>query len=689
MATAVQVESIWNGLTDNSGQPLAAGKVYTYSAGTTTPVSLYTSSDKTSSATNPLILDGNGKAQVWADGRYKFVVKTAADVTLYTLDNLLYGFDDTTVLLGGISTGSANAQVVSVPATVESYANGQRITFIAGYTNSGATTLQFNSLSAISIVKGPTPSSLQAGDLIAGQLYSCTYYGGSFRLENVPTPADVQRSRAQVIASVAGINTITGTLTPALTGYETGEVFRFKAANSSTSAVTINIDGLGAKAIQYNNAALVAGEIAANVWHEIVYDGTQFQLLNPAMSAASQSLPASVGQVQGESFIWCGTSGGSANAQTLSPSPAITAYAAGQRFSFIAGYTSSSAATLNVSGLGAKNIYYAPTKSALKGNEIIAGAIYSVIYDGTQFLLMNTLATGTFTNDQNANNKINLYKSRGTTAGTNTIVQSGDQLGGVWFWGANGSGYDPAAAVIGSSDGTPGASADMPGRLQFYTTPDGSDVMVERMRINSLGQVLIGRTSASNNNESVAAGSGSGAQVISIDGGASGTGAGGAIAARNGGTTICAMGGYSAAYSGGAYDATPTLYFNNTPKVMGIGTGAGTWPMKYNTSTNAWTYDTSRRSAKDNIRDSQYGLASVLQLKPRQFNYLETEQFREDVGFIADEVFAVIPELAPVDENGDPAGVSYDRLTSVLCKAIQELNAQVESLKARVAALEA
>lgn len=280
MATAVQVESIWNGLTDNSGQPLAAGKVYTYAAGTTTPVSLYTASDKSTSATNPLILDGNGKAQVWADGRYKFVVKTAAEVTLYTLDNLLYGFDDTSVLLGGISTGSANAQTVSVPATVESYVNGQRITFIAGFTNTGATTLRFNALSSVNIVKGPTPSSLQAGDLLAGQLYSCTYYGGSFYLENAPTPADVQRSRSQVLSSVGGINTIIGALTPALTSYEAGQVFRFKAANANTAAVTLNINSLGATAIQRYGAALVAGEIQANDMVEVVYDGTQFQLVN-------------------------------------------------------------------------------------------------------------------------------------------------------------------------------------------------------------------------------------------------------------------------------------------------------------------------------------------------------------------------------------------------------------------------
>jgi len=387
MATALQVESIWNGLTDNNGQPLAAGRVYTYSAGTSTPISLYTSSDKSTFATNPLILDGNGKAQVWGDGRYKFVVKSSADVTLYTLDNLLYGFDDTTVLLGGISTGSANAQTVSVPSTVESYSNGQRVTFIAGYTNTGATTLQFNSLSAISIVKGPTTSSLQAGDIIAGQLYSCTYYGGQFRLENFPTTADIQRSRSHLLATVTGTNTITANATPALTGYEVGEVFRFKAANSNTAAATINIDSLGPKAIQFNNAALTSGEIGQNLWHEIVYDGTQFQLLNSALSASTRTIPITVGQVQDGAVLNGGTSTGSANAQVVNLSPDLTAYVAGQRFIFKAGFTNTGAATLAVDSLGPKAIQF--NNAALVSGEIGQNLWHEIVYDGTQFQLMN------------------------------------------------------------------------------------------------------------------------------------------------------------------------------------------------------------------------------------------------------------------------------------------------------------
>jgi hypothetical protein len=610
MATAVQVESIWNGLTDNSGQPLAAGKVYTYSAGTTTPVSLYTSSDKSTSATNPLILDGNGKAQVWADGRYKFVVKTAADVALYTLDNLLYGFDDTTVLLGGISTGSANAQTVSVPATVESYANGQRITFIAGYTNSGATTLQFNALAPISIVKGPTPSSLQAGDLLAGQLYSCTYYGGSFYLENCPTPADVQRSRFQILSGVSGTNTITAAASPALTGYEAGQVFRFKASAASNSAATLNINGQGAKAIQRYGVALVTGEIQANDMVEVVYDGTQFQLIN--------ATPAPLFVDRTNNRVGIGTT---------APSDTFEVATTGFFPQYWSGYAASA---------GGPNLM--------------------------------------------------IRKSRGTTTGSNVIVNNSDILGSLDFAGANGTTFTSAANIAALVDGTPGATNDMPGRLVFSTTSDGSGTPTERMRITSAGYVGIGTTTP---NSLLTVGDGTGSKVMVVNGGNTGTAGGCAFTWQNGSNPIIAIGNYSGIY-GGAYDASPTIYNGSglSYKVGNMTAAVGTHFMKWNNATGNWTYDTSSARYKDNIENSSYGLTEVLAMRPVTFTY-KAEPNRHDVGFIAEEMLDVIPEVVAKNTEGEPDAISYDRLTSVLCKAIQELNAKVESLEARVAALEA
>lgn len=81
------------------------------------------------------------------------------------------------------------------------------------------------------------------------------------------------------------------------------------------------------------------------------------------------------------------TSAGSANAQTLTYTIAPTAYVAGDCYAFIVGasLTNTGATTLNVNGLGAKNIWLAG--NALVGGEIQAGHIAVVRYDGTQFQL--------------------------------------------------------------------------------------------------------------------------------------------------------------------------------------------------------------------------------------------------------------------------------------------------------------
>lgn len=69
------------------------------------------------------------------------------------------------------------------------------------------------------------------------------------------------------------------------------------------------------------------------------------------------------------------------------------------------------------------------------------------------------------------------------------IVQNGDGLGGIYFDGWNGSSYNSAAKILVNVDGVPGASADMPGRIGFYTTPNGSANAVERMRIDNAGAI--------------------------------------------------------------------------------------------------------------------------------------------------------------------------------------------------------
>jgi hypothetical protein len=76
----------------NNGVPLAGGLIYTYAAGTTTPLATYTSANGVTANTNPVVLDAAGRppSQIWLTGgsSYKFVLKDSTNVQIWTMDNL-------------------------------------------------------------------------------------------------------------------------------------------------------------------------------------------------------------------------------------------------------------------------------------------------------------------------------------------------------------------------------------------------------------------------------------------------------------------------------------------------------------------------------------------------------------------------------------------------------------------------
>jgi hypothetical protein len=95
-------------------------------------------------------------------------------------------------------------------------------------------------------------------------------------------------------------------------------------------------------------------------------------------------------------------------------------------------------------------------------------------------------------------------KSRGTSNGSNTIVQSGDRLGTIVFAGADGTDLETRGAEISAwVDGTPGAN-DMPGRLVFSTTADGASSPTERMRLSSAGGLYVSKTDGANSVKGIA-----------------------------------------------------------------------------------------------------------------------------------------------------------------------------------------
>ena len=91
--------------------------------------------------------------------------------------------------------------------------------------------------------------------------------------------------------------------------------------------------------------------------------------------------------------------------------------------------------------------------------------------------------------------QLHLAKSRGSSLGSNTIVQDADTLGNIFFGAADGTNLGSNAALIsGKIDGTPGEN-DTPGRIEFHTTADGSHQPAERVRIDSAGKIGINTTS--------------------------------------------------------------------------------------------------------------------------------------------------------------------------------------------------
>jgi len=185
------------------GAPLVGGKLYSYAAGTTTPLATYTTQAGTIANTNPIILDSRGEASVWlASAAYKLKLTTADDVEIWTVDNIssaeTFGASQLLSSVGG--TANAITAVVTSP-NFTAYAAGQQFSFVAAATNTGATSLNLNGLGVKSLTKQGT-NPLVAGDIQAGQIVLVEYDGTRFQYVNysyVPVGTGLQNNFNRII----------------------------------------------------------------------------------------------------------------------------------------------------------------------------------------------------------------------------------------------------------------------------------------------------------------------------------------------------------------------------------------------------------------------------------------------------------------------------------------------------------
>jgi len=148
----------------------------------------------------------------------------------------------------------------------------------------------------------------------------------------------------------------------------------------------------------------------------------------------------------------------------------------------------------------------------------------------------------------------------------------------------------------------------------------------------------------------------------------------------------------------GAYASVGNTSGGNGGLAIGYGSGSGAFRLMYLISSNgslyfesttnaaslnsagAWTNASDAR-LKNSITDIKYGLSAVMSAQPRSYKMNDLEG--DYIGFVAQELQTVIPEVV----SGDPEkqlGVDYGSLVAVAFKAIQEQQAIIESLKARL-----
>jgi hypothetical protein len=144
---------------DNSGNVLTGGKLYTYSAGTTTPAVTYTSNSGITAHSNPIVLNAAGRVpdsgEIWlTDGiSYKFILKDSNDVQIASWDNIVgissnfvtYGTQTQTITATQAQTIFTLTTVSYTPAgnTLSVFVNGSKQILTTNYTETSSTVVTF------------------------------------------------------------------------------------------------------------------------------------------------------------------------------------------------------------------------------------------------------------------------------------------------------------------------------------------------------------------------------------------------------------------------------------------------------------------------------------------------------------------------------------------------------------------
>jgi hypothetical protein len=226
---AVNLSPIGNGFQffNNDGLPLNAGKIYTYQAGSTTPLATYTDSSGLIANTNPIILgtDGRPPSTIWlSEGFfYKFVLKTSADVTIQTYDNL-YGIIGATppaatpIPAGGIFMWSGSIGSIPAGYVLCNGSNGTpdlRDRFVVGAGSTYAVDASGGSANAVVVSHTHTATSV-----VTDPGHTHPYNAPSLSPNNAAgsVPDYIQQTSANTTSNTTGITVATTVATAGVSG---------------------------------------------------------------------------------------------------------------------------------------------------------------------------------------------------------------------------------------------------------------------------------------------------------------------------------------------------------------------------------------------------------------------------------------------------------------------------------------
>jgi hypothetical protein len=228
----------------------------------------------------------NGQTQIL---NANIVAYTASPIIPIKLPQVPAGVQDGRWLYG-TDTGAVNALVAKVTPVPSVLTLGMTVHIKVAATNTGASTLNLNGLGTVAIHRAGG-AALSAGDLLIGQVASLVYDGSFWQTANYLGTAGANTNNFNnvnmpyALDTSTSSNTITVSPTPAMPGtISAGQVLIVKLANPITGATTIACSGVTGSpfpVISFTGQPLTYGAAGTNEMLWMLYDGTNFQIVNP------------------------------------------------------------------------------------------------------------------------------------------------------------------------------------------------------------------------------------------------------------------------------------------------------------------------------------------------------------------------------------------------------------------------